>query len=172
MKQKYLITKDQENQQIKIQEFAELDKDIFSLVCEESYDGDKIEAAVSEGKETLIEILRTPNLYPVAEYADKIADSVSHLFNQTDQPSVEITFDDIEALKKEKAGPDNENDDESVAIDDLLNNNLDEEEEKSDSDEKDAGNNSDDSSEVSNIDEDALDLFDNEDDNTDENNNK
>ena len=38
MKQKYLILNDKKNKQIKIQEFAELNKQMLSLLCEETYD--------------------------------------------------------------------------------------------------------------------------------------
>jgi len=163
MKQKYLITKDQKTQQVTIQEFAELDKDAFSLVCEEAYDSDKIKTAVSEGKDELIEILRTPNLYPVAEYADQIADSVIELFTQGDQESIEIAFDDIDALKKEKAARAEAEEDESVALDDLLNEDLEEDAEESDSsDDNQKESTEEDSGDVSEIDENSLDLFDSE----------
>ncbi len=165
MKQKYLVTKDPKTQQVTIQEFAELDKDVFSLVCEEAYDGNKIKTAVSEGKDELIETLRTPNLYPVAEYADKIADSVIELFKQGDQESIEIAFDDIDALKKEKAARSAEEEDESVALDELLNDDIDDEDaEDSDSaeDKKVDSADDEDSSDVSEIDEGSLDLFDSE----------
>jgi len=169
MKQKYLVTKDQKTQQVTIQEFAELDKDVFSLVCEEAYDGDKIQTAVSEGKDELIETLRTPNLYPVAEYADKIADSVIELFNQGDQESIEIAFDDIDALKKEKAARAEAEEDESVALDDLLNDDLDEDAEDSESSDDSQNESTDeDSGDVSEIDEDSLDLFDSEESGEDE----
>jgi hypothetical protein len=170
MKQKYLITKDQKTQQVTIQEFAELDKDVFSLVCEEAYDGDKIKTAVSEGKDELIETLRTPNLYPVAEYADRIADSVIELFNQGGQESIEIAFDDIDALKKEKAARAEAEEDESVALDDLLNEDLDEEAEDSESSDDSQNESADENSgDVSEIDEDSLDLFDSEEGDEDEN---
>jgi len=38
MKQKYLIINDKENKQFKIQEFAELNKEKLSLLCEEAND--------------------------------------------------------------------------------------------------------------------------------------
>lgn len=167
MKQKYLITKDPKTKQMTIQEFAELDKDIFSLVCEEAYDGKKIKSAVSEGKETLIQTLRTPNLYPVAEYADKIADSVIDMFNQGNQNSIEIAFDDIEALKKEKAAKAGEDEeDEAVALDELLNDDVDDNKDSVKS--ADTDSNDDDDEEEDQIDEDSLDLFDNEDSEDDE----
>ena len=169
MKQKYLITKDQKTQQLTIQEFAELDKDAFSLVCEEAYDGKKIKSAVSEGKESLIQTLRTPNLYPVAEYADKIADSIIDMFNQGNQDSIEIAFDDIEALKKEKAAKAGEKEeDESVALDELLNDDLDEDEDENSDESSDADSGNDEEQ----IDEDSLDLFDNEDSDDEEENKK
>lgn len=166
MKQKYLIAKDQKTQKMTIQEFAELDKDVFSLVCEEAYEGKKIKSAVSEGKETLVETLRTPNLYPVSEYAEKIADAVIDLFTQGNQDSVEVEFDDIEALKKEKAAKGGEDENDSVALDELLNDDLDEEENSEASEDKE--NNEADDSEDPPIDEESLDLFDKEDGDADE----
>jgi hypothetical protein len=37
MKQKYEILKDEDNKRLIIREYAELDKDVMSLLCEESY---------------------------------------------------------------------------------------------------------------------------------------
>ena len=69
MKQKYLILNDKENKQIKIQEFAELNKEALSLLCEETYDYQTIKSAISAGKDTLIAALRTNNMYPPGIYA-------------------------------------------------------------------------------------------------------
>jgi hypothetical protein len=150
MKQKYAITKDSGSGQMTIQEFAELDKDVFSLVCEESYDSEKIRAAAAEGREPLIEVLRTPNLYPVSEYAERIADTVKDLFTQTEAGKAEIEFDDIEALGRQNKPPQEEEKEEDVGLDDL----LDEEEEDSEESE-------DEEAEESTIseDEEDLDLF-------------
>lgn len=169
MKQKYSITKDENTGQMTIQEFAELDKDAFSLVCEETYNTEKIKAALARGKEPLIDFLRTPNLYPVSEYADKIADSVSTLFNQSDQDAVEIEFDDIEALKDEKAGAEGQSldeSDESLAIDDLLSEDLDEEKEDEggEPEEKKAKDDTESGIDDSFSDEDPLDVFDEDED--------
>ena len=165
MKQKYAITRDTDTDQIRIQEFAELDKDSFSLVCEETYDRQKVQDAAAEGKEPLIEVLRTPNLYPVSEYVDRIADSVSALFEQSGQDFLEVEFDDIEALKKEKQAAESEGEEESVALDDLLEDELDEDEageadtEESEESEDKSGNEG-----ASLSDEDSLDVFDDEED--------
>ena len=53
MKQKYLIINDKTNRQFKIQEYAELNKEMLSLLCEEVYDYKTIKAAVSSGKDEL-----------------------------------------------------------------------------------------------------------------------
>ena len=100
MKQKYLIIKDKEKKQIKIQEFAELNKEKLSLLCEEAYDYKTIETALSAGPETLISALRTNNLYPPGIYAEKIASAVAELYKSKDQESMELFFDDINLLAK------------------------------------------------------------------------
>ena len=64
MKQKYTIIKDSTNKQLIIREFAELDKEILSLLCEETYEQKAILAAIKKGKDNLISALRTKNLYP------------------------------------------------------------------------------------------------------------
>ncbi|CAB1061106.1 hypothetical protein D1BOALGB6SA_5877 [Olavius sp. associated proteobacterium Delta 1] len=100
MKQKYLILNDKENKQIKIQEFAELNKEMLSLLCEEAYDYKTIKSAISAGKDELIAALRTNNLYPPGIYAVQIADAVIDLHQSKDQESVELFFDDKNLLTK------------------------------------------------------------------------
>jgi len=101
MKQKYSILKDADNQQLIIREFAELDKEALSLLCEETYANKVIKSAISAGKDTLISALRTKNLYPPSIYAEKIADAVVDLYKSEDQESVDLFFNDIELLTKE-----------------------------------------------------------------------
>ena len=100
MKQKYLILNDKENKQIKIQEFAELNKEALSLLCEETYDYQTIKSAISAGKDTLIAALRTNNMYPPGIYAMQIADAVIELHKSKEQDSVELFFDDMKILTK------------------------------------------------------------------------
>ena len=101
MKQKYTIIKDDKNKQLIIREFAELDKEILSLLCEETYDEKRIRAAIRSGKEELIAALRTNNLYPPGIYADKIADAVKNLYAAKAKESEDLFFDDLELLAKE-----------------------------------------------------------------------
>ena len=102
MKQKYLIINDKANTQIKIQEYAELNKETLSLLCEEAYDYKTIKSAIAAGSETLISALRTNNLYPPGIYAEKIASTVVELIKSKDQESLELFFDDINLLEKNR----------------------------------------------------------------------
>jgi hypothetical protein len=101
MKQKYTIIRDDKNKQLIIREFAELDKEILSLLCEETYDQRLIRAAIRKGKEELIAALRTNNLYPPGIYADKIANTVKELYRIKDKESEDLFFNDLELLAKE-----------------------------------------------------------------------
>ena len=74
MKQKYVILKNDEKNELIIQEYAELDKEMLSLLCEESYNGPFIESAISAGKDALIVALRTQNLYPPGLFAARSGD--------------------------------------------------------------------------------------------------
>ncbi len=103
MKQKYTIVKDDKNKQIIIREFAELDKEVLSLLCEETYEQKAIRAAIRSGKENLISALRTNNLYPPGIYAEKIADAVKELLATKDKEAEDLFFDDLELLTKESA---------------------------------------------------------------------
>lgn len=120
MKQKYLISKDNTSGSLIIKEYAELDKEIFSLVFEESYDGKAIEDAVKDGKEALVKVLRTPNLYPIAEYADKIAENVILLIKgkSPDMEPLELVFNDIDLMQEKTPAEPKKAD--SVELDKLL----------------------------------------------------
>lgn len=128
MKQKYTILKDNQTDALTIQEYAELSKDLFSLICEESYDGDTIASAVKSDKKLLIDTLRTPNLYPISDYIDKIADTVMDLYenNQEQSGPVELVVDDVDLFKTPEP-PEEAAADESVEIEDLLEDDTDEE---------------------------------------------
>ncbi len=101
MKQKYLILKNDEKNQLTIQEFAELEKQHeYTLLCEETYSAKAIESAISKGKETLISALRTVNLYPPSLSVGKIAEAVEKLYNSTRYQYVELFIDDRDFLLK------------------------------------------------------------------------
>jgi hypothetical protein len=122
MKQKYTIVKDVKNRQLIIREFAELDKEILSLLCEETYEQKVIRAAIRSGKEELIAALRTDNLYPPGIYAEKIADAVKELYTAKGKESEDLFFNDLELLAKEPEPPEAEEqvEEESEELDELL----------------------------------------------------
>jgi hypothetical protein len=128
MKQKYLIINDKENKQFKIQEFAELNKETLSLLCEEAYEYKTIKSAISTGRDALIATLRTNNLYPPGIYAEKIAYAIVELYKSKDEESVALFFDDINLLgKKRRSSAISEQiEDDSADLDEMLEDNLDE----------------------------------------------
>lgn len=102
MKQKYVILKNKSDNELVIREFAELDKETLSLLCEASYAYDALEKAAAEGKDALIAALRTPNMYPIGHYAIKIAEAVQTLLAPGGESSAELPFNDIELVESEK----------------------------------------------------------------------
>ncbi|MGA8178507.1 MAG: hypothetical protein WB792_00505 [Desulfobacterales bacterium] len=136
MKQRYTISKNDEKTGIIIKEFAELDKEIFSLLCEETYENEIVKAAVANGKDALIQTLRTQNLFPIGIYSEAIAEAVIKMYEAGDDQPVELTFDDLDLMLKESEVPlvIDDIDEEEVEIDDLLDEDLpdDDYDEKSD----------------------------------------
>jgi hypothetical protein len=113
MRQKYRICQSQKKNTLNIKEFAVLDKDTknvdssmlredhFDLICDQDYDGKVVARADAAGCDELVETLRTPNLYPIAPYAAKIAESVIDLSNGEEDRCVELFFDDKELFVTE-----------------------------------------------------------------------
>ena len=122
MKQKYLIINDKENKLIKIQEYAELNKEMLSLLCEESYAYNTIKSAIAAGPHNLISALRTNNMYPPGIYAEKIASAVTDLYKSKDQDSLELFFDDVNLLAKnrESAQITEQTEDDPADLDEVL----------------------------------------------------
>jgi hypothetical protein len=122
MKQKYTILKNDEKIGIVIRAFAELDKEIFSFLCEETFEDKTVKSAIKKGQDALIQTLRTQNLFPLGIYAEKIAEAVTKMYESGDDQPVELLFNDIDLLIKEekKPPPSDEIEEEVVGIDDLL----------------------------------------------------
>ena len=127
MKQKYSILKDNEKKQLIIREFAELDKEVLSPLCEEIYDTKVIQSAIKEGKEALIQVIRTKNMYPPGIYTNQIAEAVLSIFAAKEPKSLELFFDDIELINQdEQAALLADLESESEEIDELLEDDYDE----------------------------------------------
>ncbi|MFH1581021.1 MAG: hypothetical protein ABIC39_02950 [Pseudomonadota bacterium] len=100
MKQKYLILKNEEKNELIIREFLEINKEHFSLVCEETYDNNDIESAVAKGRKHLVEALRTNNMFPVELYADRLAESIITMYGAENKQPIELLFDDSASFSK------------------------------------------------------------------------
>jgi hypothetical protein len=130
MKQQYTILRDDAKGELVIKELAELDKEIMSLLCEETYDAQAIKAEAEKGKEQLIAKLRTRNMYPPYIFADRIADAVLNLYSPDGPATADLFFDDKEFFMKPQVeealiveeGISEDSDD----IDDLLEEEIDE----------------------------------------------
>jgi len=122
MKIKYFIFRNNETNELIIRESGELEKEMESLLCEEAYDGQVIKSAIAKGKDTLIPLLRTQNMYPSSNYIDKIAESVISMYDSEGDQPVELFFDDLDYLAKEIPLPDPvaEIEKEATEIDELL----------------------------------------------------
>ena len=104
MKQKYLILKSNENNELIIREFAEQSKEMFLLICNETYDSKIIELSMAIDKQHLISALRTRNFYPPEIYTDKIAESVMAVYGAENNQPVELLIDDAALLAKTREG--------------------------------------------------------------------
>jgi hypothetical protein len=135
MKQKYLILKNDEKTKLIIREFAELDKEMFTFLCEETFDDESVRSAIAIGEDALIAKLRTKNLFPIGIYAKELAAAVIKMYESGNDQSVELLFDDHDLMKKEPEEPlvDDDIEDEGVELDEL----LDEDPPLSNSDDKD-----------------------------------
>jgi hypothetical protein len=127
VKQKYVITRNDDKNELVIQEFGELDKDIYSLLCEELYDSKNIQTAIKGGDTTLISTIRTENLFPIGIYAQRIAEAIISLYESQDDPSVELFFNDTDLVARgQKTRLDiDESDNDSDDINDLLEDDVD-----------------------------------------------
>lgn len=120
MKQKFLLLKNEDNSELIIKEFSELDSGLYTLICEETYEMEKIQSSLGD-KELLIEEIRTNNLFPISYLIDKMINVLPDFLNTSEQESVEILFKDMEMIKeaKEEDEPEEESKDD-VEIDALL----------------------------------------------------
>ena len=111
MKQRYHISRDEKTSALTIAEYAvtagnikrhdisAIARNDFTLLCTETYEGKAIKKAISEGKEAVVTVLRTDNLYPIGTYADVIAESVIEIYGKNDHSSKELLFDDLDLFE-------------------------------------------------------------------------
>ena len=128
MKHKYLIERNTEQKQLTIKEYAELDKEVLSFLCQEIYAEEKIAAAINKGKDALIAALRTPNMYPSGLFANKIAAAVLTMYGPEPSPSSEVVLDDVDFIIKQRVKRKIvvDIDDDATKIEDLLDDDIEE----------------------------------------------
>jgi hypothetical protein len=98
MKQKYLILNGKNENELVIRESAELDKGIVSELFEMTYDREALKAACEKDKSAILSAIRTPIFYPTALCADRLAEAVADFYAAGGSDTVEVSFDDHEAL--------------------------------------------------------------------------
>lgn len=128
MRQKYLIEKNNDANELYIKEFAELDPGIFSMTCEENYAAEVVASAIEKGKSNLISLLRTENFFPTSFFAEEIANAVIAVFSTDSSESTELMLNDADLIQKkavlEEIGVEEEIEEEeeegALEIDELL----------------------------------------------------
>jgi hypothetical protein len=127
MKQKFIISRDSDKKKLIIKEFAEIEKDRLSLICEETYDDNVIKSAMGKGKEALYSALRTDKFYPPIFVTMNIGEAIIGVYASKTEPSTEFVFNDIDFITKDGEKPEIEDDIETEEdeLDDLLEDNLD-----------------------------------------------
>ena len=129
MKHKYSVLRDAAQQHLVIKEYAELDKEMFSLLCEERYSEAVIRTAMAGGTDTLIAAFRTRNFYPTYTFAVRIAGAIVSLLEQEGTDPFDLVIDDAEFLNRQRPDPPPrvEPEEDSEDIDELLDDNVEEE---------------------------------------------
>ena len=129
MKQKYVVLLNKDVDQLAIQEYAELDKEMLSLLCEETYDTQAIKAAMEKDRNALIQALRTHNMYPPGGYTERIADAVVEMLQPGGNTSAELFFEERELFDfnddEAESDGDDSDDDAEVDVDELLDDDID-----------------------------------------------
>lgn len=110
MRQKYVISRNDDKNKLRISEYAITDKNLnkvassmlqkgdFSLLCEETYESEIVVSSISKGMNALVSILRTQNIFPIEPYITEIAGSVMALYDSSEDGSVELFFDDVDLV--------------------------------------------------------------------------
>ncbi len=128
MKQKFTVFRDDDNQEVKITEFAELHTDMYSFIIEKRFPQEAMEAALIQGQTALMSAFRSANFFPPAEVAEKIAQAVAGVFEPDGANALDIYVSDLDSVDENEEDDldllgnpeDDELDDESDELDGLL----------------------------------------------------
>ena len=110
MRQKFVISRNDAKNKLRISEYAIIDKipkyavvqiqqdERYTLLGEETYSSEVVETFIAKGRGELLAMLRTKNMFPIEPYAKKIVDSVIALYQSAKDQSTELFFDDVDLL--------------------------------------------------------------------------
>lgn len=110
MRQKYMVCRNLEKKEIRIVEYAVIDKDLkkvgsehlrndhFTLLAEGTYKSESIINSISQGNAALLGMFRTHNIFPISAHANEIADTIRKLCSLPEDGTIELLFDDRELL--------------------------------------------------------------------------
>lgn len=113
MRQKYIVSKNDQTKAVTIQEYAVVDNDSyrkdkylltdadFVLLSEQSYPLSELEKKIAGGREGVIGSLRKDEFFPARRCAEKIAESIAALFNSDSDDPIVLVFDDKEGFSQE-----------------------------------------------------------------------
>jgi len=120
VKQKYTVFRDDANHELKISEFAELNKDMYSLIIEHHLPKETMEVAMVQGEAAVIAAFRSGNFFPPLEVAIKIAQAIFNVYEEDGVDTVDVYVSDLDSV--------DENVDDAIdLIDDLEEDGLDNE---------------------------------------------
>lgn len=142
MKYRYVLTRDDSKNKLIISEFARGVDEHLSIMGSREVDGEAIEAALSQGKMAVVDILRTHGMYPPENVAMDMVDLVNQLYGPNREEVKEGYVDEIDVIVEEtfKAEDVDDSDDDDDDVDDDM-----PEEDILESDDLDLGDSSDDS---------------------------
>jgi hypothetical protein len=93
MKQKYAISRNDDNVSVTITEYSEVDKDIYAQLCTETFLIADLPDP-GDNPDGVIQAFRTRNMFPPSDYAFRIADSLAQLLADDTQRIIEVKIDD------------------------------------------------------------------------------
>ncbi len=98
MKQKYTIFRDDNNDILKISESAELHKDMFSFMIENTFPRNVMEVAVVQGEYAVMSAFRSANFFPSEEVAEKIAHAILSVYETDGTDSMDVYVSDLDSI--------------------------------------------------------------------------
>lgn len=122
-----MILKSDDGKSIVIKEYAEIDKELFSVLCEQHYDIKEIETAVKKGKSSLLSMIRNRNFFPPIESTGQILEGIENLLRSGSNETIEIEINDSENLSGKEVEMDviDDIEDDGEQLDDLLDETVD-----------------------------------------------